>query len=171
MNSKYITLLSIGAVVLAAVAVNELVLKTSTADQNRQVASSAQRFEPEQIKWEQELAKTISADPKANTVLGSKPNTQDRMLFETFEGRYQAQVNLGQINKITLLPNQDPIELKTERFLQQYSASLKNFASYEKKSAANGKDAVELKDKTGAVLGQVVIQRDDKGRVLSIEVQ
>lgn len=171
MNSKYITLFSILAVVLGAVAVNELVLKSTSADQNRQLASSAQRFEPEQIKWEQELAKTISADSKAKTVLGSKPSAQDRMIFETFEGRYQAQVNLGKINKITLLPNQDPIELKTDRFLQQYSASLKEFSTYEEKPAVGGVNAIDLKDKAGAIVGHVLISRDDKGRVLSIEVQ
>lgn len=171
MNSKYITLFSILAIVLGAVMVNELVLKSTSADQNRQVASSAQRFEPEQIKWEQELAKTISADSQAKTVLGSKPSSQDRMLFETFEGRYQAQINLGKINKITLLPNQDPIELKTDRFIQQYATSLKDFSTYEVKSAVGGLDAVDLKDKAGAIIGHVVINRDDKGRVLSIEVQ
>ena len=171
MNSKYITLFSIVAVVLGAVLVNELVLKTTSADQNRQVASSAQRFEPEQIKWEQELAKTISADSKAKTVLGSKPSSQDRMLFETFEGRYQAQNNLGKISKITLLPNQEPIELTTSYFLQQYASSIKDFSTFEEKPATGGMNRIDLKDKAGAVIGHVDISRDDKGRVLSIEVQ
>ncbi len=171
MNVKKITVFSIVAVVLGSVAVNELVLKTSSTEQNRQVASSAQRFEPDQIKWEQELARTISTDSKAKTVLGIKPNSQDRMLFETFEGRYQAQVNLGKIQKITLLPNQDPIELKTDRFLQHYVTSVKDFSKYEIKPTQNGLDAVDLKDKSGAVIGHIDISRDDKGRVLSIEIQ
>lgn len=145
MNQKAVTMISMILVIFGAVMVNEFVLKSGSADQDRALASFGERFEPNQIKWEQELANTISKDPNAKTVLGTKPNSQDRLMFEVFEGRYEAQLNEGKIYKIAVLPNQAPIELNTEDFMNEYSDMLKQ--------------------------GQLSVQRDDKGRVISIEIQ
>ena len=111
MSQKTMIVISMCFVVVCAVGVNEFVLKADSTDQNRQVASFTQRFEPEQIKWEQELANSISKDSQSKTVLASKPNYQDRLLFETFAGHYEAHLDGGKINKITLLPHQAPVEL------------------------------------------------------------
>lgn len=171
MSQKAITIFSMCLVVACAVAVNEFVLKADSTDQNRQVASFAQRFEPEQIKWEQELANSLAQDSQSKTVLASKPTHQDRLLFETFEGRYEAHLNQGKIDKITLLPNQAPIEIKTDAFMKDYASTMKEFDSYELQPSVGALDAVDLKNKAGAIVGHLFISRDDKGRVLSIEVQ
>ncbi len=171
MNQKLVTVLSIGLVVLGAVLVNELVINSSAAEQDRQVASFGERFEPSQIKWEQELANTISKDSSSKTVLGIKPNAQDKLLFEVFEGRYEAQLNQGKINKISLMPNQAPLEINTTQFMNEYAAVLKEFDSYDLAKVTPQEDFVKLKNKSGAVVGNLRISRDDKGRVLSIEVQ
>ena len=154
MNQKTITILSMSFVVIAAVAVNEFVLKASSSDQDRQVASFGERFEPDQIKWEQELANTISKDSQAKVVLGTKPNLQDQLLFEVFEGHYQAQLSNGKINKITLLPNQNPIEINTVAFINNYvslmkdsSSSLKDFDTFEQKATSTGSHLIDLKNK------------------------
>ncbi len=171
MTQKNLTIISMCSVVIAAVVVNELVLKASSADQDRKVASFSQRYEPDQIKWEQELAQTISKDSETKTLIATKPSAQDRFLFEAFEGRYAAELNLGKINKITLLPNQAPIEMSTATFLKDYAGTMKDFASYEIKSDTGASDLVNLKNKAGATINQLVISRDDKGRVLSIEIK
>ena len=171
MNQKAITMMSVTVVILGAVGVNEFVLKSASADQDRALASFGERFEPSQIKWEQELANSISKDDKSKTVLATKPNSQDRLLFEAFEGRYEAQLNQGKINKIALLPNQAPIEINTVDFMKQYANVMKDFETYEIGSSTAALDSVLLKNKSGAVVGNLSITRDDKGRVLSIELQ
>ncbi|OFZ30186.1 MAG: hypothetical protein A2622_10090 [Bdellovibrionales bacterium RIFCSPHIGHO2_01_FULL_40_29] len=171
MNQKTVTILSMSLVVFGAVMVNEFVLKSGSADQDRAVASFGERFEPNQIKWEQELATAISKDDKAKTVIGIKPNPQDKMLFEIFEGRYEAQLNQGKVNRIALLPHQSPLEINTSDFMKEYADVMKEFDTYEVSTTSPQNDSIRLKGKNGEVVGNMTIQRDDKGRVLSIEVQ
>lgn len=171
MTQKNITLLSLCAVVLGAVVVNEVIMRSSSSEQDREVASFGERFEPKQIKWEQELAQTVSKETNAKTLLGKKPNLQDRLLFEVFEGHYEAQLQQGKIHKISLMQNQSPIHLSTEDFLKDYVPSMKAFASYEISKTDSKSESVQLKDKDGKSVGQLQIQRDDQGRVLSIELQ
>lgn len=171
MNQKVITTVSLSLVILGAVLVNEFVIKSAAADQDRQVASFGERFEPNQIKWEQELANEISKDSNAKTVLATKPNSRDKLLFEIFEGRYEAQMNQGKINKIALLPNQAPVEITTTDFMKEYAPEMKEFHTYEIANTINSTSTVNLKNSKGDVIGNLQINRDDKGRVLSIEVQ
>lgn len=159
------------AVVAGAVLVNEMIIKTANAEQDRNVASFGERFEPDQIKWEQELAQSVSKDTKNKTLLGTKPNMQDRLLFEVFEGRYEAKLDEGKIQKISLLQNQAPITLKTDAFMKEYGTLLKNYDSYSKSQVDALHEDIQLKNKAGADVGVLKIERDDKGRVLNIEVQ
>lgn len=171
MTQKTTTILALGFVIAASVLVNELVLKATSSDKDRDVASFGERFEPNQIKWEQELANTISKDPHAKTVLGIKPNPHDKLMFEIFEGRYQAQFADGRIRKIVLLPNQSPLEIKTAAFLQEYAALSKDFDVYEMTASTALSESVNLKKKSGEVVGNLVISRDDRGRVIAVEMQ
>lgn len=171
MNQKTTTILAMVSVIVASVLVNELVMKATSSDKDRDIASFGERFEPSQIKWEQELANTISKDAHAKTVLGIKPNPQDKLLFEIFEGRYEAQMTDGRIRKISLLPNQDPLEIKTAEFIKEYAALTKDFDIYEMSSSTAQAESVNLKKKSGEVVGNLVINRDDKGRVVSVQVQ
>ena len=88
-----------------------------------------------------------------------------------FEGHYEAYVHDGKIQKIFLMQNQTPIALDTEAFLKNHALTLKSFDSYEisKNDAKN--ESVRLKTKDGQSVGTLQIQRDDQGRVLSIEVR
>jgi hypothetical protein len=158
-------------VVVAAVVVNELVLKATSSDKDRDVASFGERFEPSQIKWEHELAATISKDDKAKTILALKPNSEDKLLFQILEGRYEAKVVDGKIHRISVLPNQTPVDMKTVDFMKEYAAVMKNFDIYEMTQTSALADSVNLKKKSGEVVGNLVINRDDKGRVVSVEVQ
>lgn len=171
MTQKNITLLSLCAVVLGAVVVNEIIIRSSDSEQDRQVASFGERFEPKQIKWEQELAQSVSKETNTKTVLGKKPNLQDRLLFEVFEGHYEASLSEGKIQKISLMQNQSGIQLNTEDFLRDYVPSIKAYDSYEISKPNSNSESVQLKGKDGKPVGQLQIQRDDQGRVLQIEVQ
>jgi hypothetical protein len=171
MTQKNITIFSLCAVVLGAVVVNEIIIRNSNTEQDRAVASFGERFEPSQIKWEQELAQTVSKNSNAKTLLGKKPNLQDRLLYEVFEGRYEAKLDQGKIQKITLLQNQAPLEMKTVDFLKDYAMVIKNFDHYEVSNADAKNESIQLIDKQNQRIGVLNIQRDDQGRVLSIEVQ
>lgn len=171
MSQKNITIFTLCAVVLGAVAINEIIIKNSRSESDRAVASFGERYEPGQIKWEQELAKTVSQDTQAKTLLGKKPSLQDRILFEVFAGKYEAKLNQGKIQKISLLENQSPIDLKTDQFMKEYGNSFKAFDSYQVSSVDSSHESIQLKNKTGDSVGQFLIQRDTQGRVLSIEVQ
>lgn len=171
MQQKNITIFSMLGIVLAAVLVNETVIRPNEADQNRQVASLTERFEPNQIKWEQELAKTVSRLPQPKLMIGHRPNLQDRLIYEVFEGRYEAKLEEGKMKKITLMPNQVPLELKTIDFMTPYISSFKDFDTYTQTSVDPQHEQIRLKDKAGVEVGQLEIVRDDKGRVLTIELQ
>ncbi|MBC7420311.1 MAG: hypothetical protein H7328_06235 [Bdellovibrio sp.] len=171
MTQRNITIMAMCAVVAGAVFVNEYIIKNVKSDQDRGVASFGERFEPNQIKWEQELAQSVSKDSKAKTLLGSKPNMQDRLLFEVFEGRYEAKLDQGKIQKISLLQNQAPIQLKTDDFMKDYGALLKSYDSYSKSQVDAAHEDIQLKAKDGSAVGVMKIERDDKGRVLNIEIQ
>lgn len=171
MNQKNITIFSMCAVVAGAVLVNEMIIKNSSKEQDRNVASFGERFEPNQIKWEQELAHTVSKDAQSKTLLGVKPNLQDKLLFEVFEGRYEAKLNQGKIQKISLLQNKAPIALKTDDFMNDYANMIKNFDSYSKTQVDSKNESIQLKNKQGSEVGMLKIQRDDQGRVLNIEIE
>ncbi len=159
------------AVVAGAVFVNETLIKNAKSSQDRNVAAFGERFEPNQIKWEQELAQTVSKDQNSKKLLGTKPNMHDRLLFEVFEGRYEAKLDQGKIQKISLLQNQAPIQLQTDDFMKDYATLLKSFDTYSKSQIDATHEAVDLKNKQGQSVGSMKIERDDKGRVLNIEIQ
>lgn len=171
MNQKNITIFSMLAIVLGAVLVNEIIIRQSDTDQNRQVASLGERFEPNQIKWEHELAKTVSQDEKQKILMARKPNLQDRLMYELFEGKYEAKLVEGQIKKISLIQSQMPIELKTVDFMNNYTSTLKNYDTYTQTAIDVQHEEIHLKDKTGSEVGLLKIERDDQGRVLNIEIQ
>jgi hypothetical protein len=171
MTQKNMTILSMCAIVLASVVVNEVIIRNSNNEQDRAVASFGERFEPNQIKWEHDLAKTVSKEINAKTLLGKKPNLQDRLLFEVFEGHYEAKLEQGKIQKISLLENQTPLNVTTEDFMKDYAVAMRSFEAYQVKQIDSKSESVQLKDKAGAEVGLLKIQRDDKGRVLTIEIQ
>lgn len=171
MTQKNMTIFSLCAVVLGAVVVNEIIIRNSNSEQDRAVASFGERFEPSQIKWEQELAQTVSKQTNAKTLIGKKPNLQDRLLFEVFEGHYEAKLEQGKIQKISLLQNQAPIQLNTEDFLKDYATVIKTFDHFEISKSDAKNESVQLKNKQDQEVGKLNIQRDDQGRVLTIEVQ
>lgn len=170
MTQKNITIMSMCAVIAGAVLVNEYIVRNIKSEQDRNVASFGERFEPNQIKWEQELAQSVSKDSKTKTLLGTKPNLHDRLLFEVFEGRYEAKLDQGKIQKISVLENQAPIQMKTDDFLNDYGSLLRNYSSYTKTQVDAAHEDVQLKAKDGAAVGVLKIERDDKGRVLNIEI-
>lgn len=170
MNKKQLTLITLATVVIGAVLVNEFVRRNLSEDQNRDVASFGERFEPEQIRWEQELAKIVSKETTGKTLVAEKPSWNDKFLFEALEGRYEAVVAEGKLLNIRLQPNQTAIELDTQKLIAEYAAVFKNAQSYDK--AVDGKyENVILKNSTGKAIGKVVFERDDQGRVLSITIQ
>lgn len=171
MDQKKLTVLTLFVVVAGAVSINEFVIRKSEKDQSRQVASASERFEPEQIKWEQELARTLAHDTKAKTVIGEKPDLNDRFLYGALEGRYQAQVVNGKLLKISLIPNQTALELNMNKLIDQYSSLFKGAKSFEKVQTQGHFENLALKSSDGRRIGQVLVERNDQGRILNIEIQ
>ncbi|AGH95877.1 hypothetical protein [Pseudobdellovibrio exovorus] len=171
MNQRKKIGLTLFMVVAGAVAVNELVIQNSSQEQNRGVANVGERFQPEQIKWEQELAKTVAQDPSGKILIGKKPNLQEKLLFGALEGKYEASVVNGKLLKIALLPNQTPVTLKTDQLIKQHGSVFKDAQSYEVVNSDAQHENILLKNSQGQEIGKVSIERNDQGRVLNIEIQ
>lgn len=170
MNQKKLTILTLFVVVAGAVAINEFIIRNSAKEQDREVASFGERFEPGQIKWEQELAKSVSKET-GKTLIGSKPSLNDKFLFGELQGKYEANVVNGKFLKISLISNQTALELNTDELIKNYSSVFKDAKAFEKSKVNNQTENVVLKNSDGNSVGNVTILRDDQGRVTSIEIQ
>jgi hypothetical protein len=171
MDQKKLTVLTLLVVVAGAVTVNELVIRVGDKDQNREVASFGERYVPEQIKWEQELAKTVAQDADGKTKVGSRPSMSERFLFEALVGHYDTQVLSGKSLKFTVKENLDPVSFKTEDVLKKYSEVFKNAKSYKTTTLTPTTESLVLKDSKGQDIGSVRIQRTAEGRVVDIEIK
>lgn len=172
MNQKKLTIVTLLVVIAGAVSVNELIMRSSSKEQDRELASFGERFSPEQIKWEQELARSVSKETSGKTVIGAKPSLNEKFLYEALAGRYQASlVNEGKFLKISLLPNQNALELPIENLIRDYSSIFKNAKSFAKVSSNNNVDQLILKNNAGQEIGKVLVLKNDEGRVLNIEIQ
>ncbi len=170
MNQKKLIIITLIVVVAGAVSINEFIIRSSAKEQDREVASFGERFEPEQIKWEQELAKTISKET-GKTLIGAKPSLNEKFLFEVLEGKYEASVVNGKLLKISLLSNQTALELNTENLIKKHSSVFKDASSFEISKSDGATENLILKNTEGKSIGTVLILRDDQGRVLNIEIQ
>lgn len=170
MSQKKLIIVTLVVVVAAAVTVNELVLRSKGQEQNREVASSGERFQPEQIKWEQELAKTVSRDA-GKTLIAAKPSISDKFLYEALAGQYEAQVVNGKILKISLMQNNEGLTLDTAGALKKYSAVFKEAQSFETKQVDTAIESVVLKNAEGRQIGHVTIRRNNEGKVVDIEIE
>ena len=170
MNQKTLTLITLFVVVAGAVLINEFIIRSSVKEQDREVASLGERFEPEQIKWEQELARSVSKET-GKTLIGARPSLNEKFLYEALEGKYEASVVNGKLLKISLLSNQTAIELNTDNLIKKYVSVFKDANSFEKTNPDKATENVTLKNGEGKAIGKVLILRDDLGRVLNIEIQ
>jgi hypothetical protein len=170
MNQKKLIIVTLVVVVAAAVTVNELVIRSKGQEQNREVASFGERYAPEQVKWEQELAKTVSRD-SGKTLIGAKPTVSDKFLYEALAGQYEAQVVNGKILRISLLQNQEGLTLDTPNVLQKYSAVFKDANGFESKQVDSAIESVVLKNTEGRQIGHVTIRRNPAGKVVDIEIE
>jgi len=171
MNQKKLTIMTLIVVVAGAVLVNEFVIRGSNHDKDREVASFGERFAPEQIKWEQELANTVSKETNGKTVVAARPSQNEKFLFEALEGKYESTVVDGKLLKISLIQNSLPLELNTDDLIKKYSSVFKGASSFEKSTAGNGTESVLLKNSDGKSIGNATIHRNNEGRVLEIEIQ
>lgn len=170
MNQKKLTVITLFVVVASAVSINEFIIRNSVNEQEREVASFGERFAPEQIKWEQELAKVVSRE-SGKTLLGTKPSLTDKFFYEALQGKYEAQFNEGKLLKISLIQNQSALELNAGDLIKNYAPVFKEATSYEQSTSSVGTENILLKNNQGKTIGHVTIQRNDQGRVLSIEIQ
>ncbi len=171
MNQKILTLVTLGVVLAGAVGINEFIIRNSDNEQNRELASFGERFEPEQIKWEQELAKTIAAQSDEKNKVGAKPSFNERLLFEALEGRYTAVVSEGKVLKIRLSNNQKPLAVDTDSMLSKYSEVFKGAKNFKKFTVSTNIESVELQNSEGRAVGSVTIQRNDEGLVTEIYIE
>lgn len=169
MSQKKLVILSLLVVVVGAVVVNELVIRRSEQEQNRVLASFAERFQPEQIKWEQELARAVAQDPNRKTLAAAKPSLSDRFVYEALQGRYEAVLTVdGQLTRVSLRPQQGALELDMGQLISQYSALFRGASMFESQA---GSGNLILKNAKGESVGQATVQRNDEGRITQIEIR
>lgn len=169
MTQKKLTIITLFVVVAGAVLINEFILRSTVKGQDREVASLGERFEPEQIKWEQELARSVSKET-GKTLIGARPSLNEKFLFEALEGKYEASVVNGKLLKISLMTNQTALDLKTDNLIKKYASVFKDATTFET-DADKATERVILKNNDGKAIGKVMILRDDQGRVFNIEIQ
>ncbi|MEK6628759.1 MAG: hypothetical protein AABY53_09045 [Bdellovibrionota bacterium] len=170
MSQKKLIIFTLFVIVAGAVSINEFIVRNSVQERNREVASFGERFEPEQIKWEQELAKTVSKET-GKTLIGTKPNLNDKFLFEALAGKYEASVVDGKLLKISLMANQTALNLSIDNLIKDYSSVFKDAKSFERSASDGTTENVILKNFNGKSIGKVTILKDDQGRVINIEIQ
>jgi hypothetical protein len=171
MNQKKLTIITLLVVITGAVLINEFVVRAGVKDKDREVASFGERYAPEQIKWEQELAATVAKESNGKTVVGAKPSQNEKFLFEALEGKYEAHVVDGRLLKISVLQNMLPLELNTDDLVKKYAGVFKGAKDFEKSTVDSQTEAVLLKNGDGKTIGNVTIVRNAEGRVLSISIQ
>ena len=171
MTQKKLTVITLLVVVLGAVLVNEFVIRAGSKDKDHEVASFGERFAPEQIKWEQELASTVAKEANSKTVVGARPSMNEKFMFEALEGNYEAKVVDGKLLKISLIENKLPLEFNTEDTIMKYSAVFKGASAFERNVIDTTTESVLLKNADGASIGNVTIRRNAEGRVLNIEIK
>lgn len=139
-------------------------------DKEREVASFGERNSAEQIKWEQNLARDLSAG-KVKTQLGSQVSWQDVFVYEFLRGQYNVSVKQGQIDRITLQEQHQGFAIDVNQFMKDYGSKIKNFSKFEVKKVDPQQDIVELIDASGHDAGAFLFNRNDQGRVTEIVVQ
>jgi hypothetical protein len=172
MNQKKLVFLTLVVVVAGAVFVNEMIVKPNAPEQDREMASATERYQPEQIKWEQELAKSVSREANGQTVIGAKPTLREKFLYEALEGHYEAQVVNGRILKISLMPNREALDIDFANVIKKYSSVFKDAKSFARQPAAlaNG-ESLRLQSADAQTIGLVTVERNAQGRVVSLEIQ
>lgn len=173
MKQKKLVFLTLVVVVAGAVFVNEMIVKPSqNQSPDRDMASATERYQPEQIKWEQELAKTVSREANSQTVIGAKPSLSEKFLYEALEGRYEAQVVNGRVLKISLMPNREALDIDFTNVIKKYSGVFKDAKSFDRQTAQqeNG-ESIALQSADAQTIGRVTVQRNAQGRVISLEIQ
>ncbi|MGZ3690971.1 MAG: hypothetical protein ACXVAX_05695 [Pseudobdellovibrio sp.] len=171
MDQKKLTILTLLVVVAGAVGINEMLIRKESKEQNREVASFGERFVPEQIKWEQELARSVSREAHGKTLIADRPSISEKFLYEALEGKYQAQVVNGKLLKITMIPNQEGVTLDTKTAFTKYAGVFKEAKSFESKTVDPTTEDVVLKNAGGQPIGNVTIHRNSEGRLLDLEIQ
>lgn len=171
MDQKKLTVITLLVVVAGAVSINEIVIRNANKEQNREVASFGERFVPEQIKWEQELAKTVAKEAHGKTLFADRPSISEKFLFEALEGKYQAQVVDGKLLKIVVMQNQEGVNLNTQVALKKYAAVFKGATDFETSQTDASTENVVLKNASGNKIGNVTIHRNSEGRLLDLEIQ
>ncbi len=171
MKQKNIIFVTLVVVAVGAVFVNELIVQGADSESNREVASSSERYRPEQIKWEQELARTISRETNSQTILAAQPSLSEKFLYEALEGRYEAQVVNGKILKITLMPNREALNIDVNSVIKKYSSVFKEAKGFNRQLAEANTETINLIGADAQSIGRVIVLRNAQGLLTSLEIQ
>ncbi len=172
-QKRGLALLAFGAVLVLGVTFNELVMKSwaGTENQQRGVASANGLG---QVDWERELLETYNADPKGESVTGSKPTLHDELVFGFFEGKYGARMSRqGRIETIEYLgqDGKDLISIDNKvGFLLKFKDVVSEGAiEAQFVRAGAGEEEYRLLNKSAEVVGNATFKLSGEGKVTAVE--
>lgn len=158
----------VGVVATALITQNLFIAKMNEKD--RAVASFGERNSQEQIKWEQNLARDLSAQG-AQAQLPTQVSWQDVLVYEVLKGQYQVSFKQGTLDKVILQDNQEGVQIDTEKFMKEFAPKIKKFSKFEIKKGEGPQEIIELQDSLGQSAGSFNFIKNDQGRVTEITVQ
>jgi hypothetical protein len=172
-------ILSIAAVLILTVFVNQWFANQSNGGQSnseRGIASFSPSINgPQNIKWEHELALQLAVEKGlSEAALAEKPTLRDELVFGALQGRYGVKLKAGLIEALEFLEahnGEEPLEIpETARFLNKYSSVWSRpFSEARLRGIQEGHETYQLLDRKMTFVGEVVVMKDAKGRMMSLE--
>lgn len=164
--------LSILSVLMLSVISNQWLMRSSEQAHSRGIASVGGATAVSDVKWEHELANSLSTAKGVSGNLAERPSLRDELVFGELEGRYGVRVKDGRVEALeyTSREGETALELKDRAaFLMKYRPVLSvNFSQAGLASSAQGVETWNLMGSDKTIVGTAKFSMDSSGRVTSI---
>lgn len=165
--------LSILSVLMLSVISNQWLTKSSEQAHSRGIASVGE-VTISNVKWEHELANTLSSAKGVSGNMAERPSLRDELVFGELEGRYGVRIKDGRVESLeyTAREGESALGLKDRSaFLMKYRSVLAvNFDQAGLASSAPGTETWNLMNSDKTIVGTAKFSLDQSGNVTSINL-
>lgn len=168
---------SLGTVFISSMFLNQLLSKTrdDIEKQGRAVASIDNTIDVRQVKWEQELAKSISKNNSEQVLAGGRPSLQDQLVFGELEGKYGVKLSAGRISSLEFLSEANianpKLVMDRAGFLEKYRGVLAGDFDHVVLSKREGeKEVYKLLRSDNTIVGEATFVLDSSRSVKTLNI-
>lgn len=165
--------LSILSVLMLSVISNQWLTKSSEQTRSRGIASIGE-VAVSNVKWEHELANTLSNAKGLSGTLAERVSLRDELVFGELEGRYGVRIKDGRVESLeyTAREGETALNLKNRAaFLMKYRSVLSvSFDQAGLASSAPGVETWNLMTSDKTIVGTAKFTLDNSGNVTSINL-